>query len=496
MRKPLISCLFIAALWLGPLFLQAAPLQVLSATPKGNVTVSGRQAISVAFNQPVTALSEQSSFDTKDCPLSITPAVKGACRYAGTQTLLFEPEQDWPEATQISVRLEKGFTSRVSGEKLSRPYVFSFTTRRPEVYLTFPREQEHWMTLTPVLYAAFTQPMNPQQVSGKAYLEDASGKKIFLSSRVLNPQEIQKEFSFLDTPEQALAFSPQRPLEKNTAYTWVLPAGLKSAVGPLGLAKEHKVRFVTYPDLQVLGTKHTGCLPYVPEIRFSSPVRMRELAAATTITPQSARKTVPEGMEEVLGMEQVIPPFATLKPQRRQEWLEQYALSQKEQQNGTAFFSLTLPFIDLRPGEKVTVTLDKNLQDIYGGRLGHEYTFTIDNTGYCPAVEVKDGFGVLESYLPPRFPVEVINTPSVWVEAARFNKEDYIPFLNQPSVSYCQKTPLNSPTYQGDYSFPANKNRSLRTFLDLTQFKPTAQDSIIFSQLHVKPQHRKEDCWI
>ena len=87
----------------GALF--AAPaLKVLSATPKGQLTYTGRQAVNITFNQPVVALGEESEFSSSDCPISITPAVKGSCRYSGTQTLVFEPTSDWPEKLMLKFR--------------------------------------------------------------------------------------------------------------------------------------------------------------------------------------------------------------------------------------------------------------------------------------------------------------------------------------------------------------------------------------------------------
>ena len=169
MHKPFLSSLTTAALLIGPLFLQAAPLQVLSAAPKGSLPETGRKAVSITFNQPVAALSEENEFASSACPLLITPAVKGTCRFTGTQTVLFEPDEDWPVSSRFTVQVKAGFSSRVSGEKLAKPYVFSFTTPRPEVRTTLPREGEHWISLNPTLYVRFNLPMSPAQAAAAAY---------------------------------------------------------------------------------------------------------------------------------------------------------------------------------------------------------------------------------------------------------------------------------------------------------------------------------------
>ena len=497
MRKSWLAVsMILAVLLVGPRFLHAVELKVLTASPKGSLAAQGRQEVSLTFNQPVAALGQESAFSSADCPLTITPAVKGTCRYVGTQTLVFEPAENWPAATEFSVQLAKDFTSRVSGEKLTRPYVFSFSTQLPQVRTVRPSDEEHWLSLTPTLYGVFTMPMSIQQASQKAYLKDPAGKKVALSARPLTKQEEEAHFAYWEAPLHALAFTPVRPLEKNTQYTWVLEKGWASTLGPLGLAEDYQTHFVTYPSLKVLGVKKEGCLPYVPQIRFSSPVRMRELMAAIKVSPEGAVKPLQEYELEQLGYDRILKPFSSLKAERRQQLQEEYQLTPQEQQNGTAFFQLPLSFLNLQPGQRVTVTLDKNLQDIYGGRLGREYTFVVENDGYCPAVEFNGGFGVLESYLPARLPLEIINISSLPVRAARFNKENYIPFLNQTRSSYCQATSLQDPTYQGEYSFSTVKDRGLGTYLDLSRFKPTAQDSLVFSQLQVPSDGHKDGCWV
>ena len=117
-----------------------------------------------------------------------------------------------------------------------------------------------------------------------------------------------------------------------------------------------------------------------------------------------------------------------------------------------------------------------------------------EKPGYCPAVDFSGGFGVLESYLPARLPVEVINTPSVALSAARFNKENYIPFLTQNKSAYCAEKSLKDATYKGTYVFKDVKDKTLKTYFDLSRFKPTAQDSLIFSQINIK--RGGENCWV
>ncbi len=491
MRKPVTLVVLFISLFVG---VHAAPLKVLSATPKGALGEVGRQAVSITFNQPVTALSQSAAFAGKDCPVSVTPAVDGTCRFVGTQTVLFEPRENWPQATAFTVQVNRGFTSQVSGEKLAAPYRFSFTTPRPQVRQIYPQPNEHWITLTPTLYAGFNLPMAPQQVAAFTYLIAPDGEHTKLAARAVTQEEYEKYFFYLPDASYAVAFTPAQPLKRATAYTWLLEAGLKAARGNLGLAKAYTTSFVTYPDLRVRGTDAAGCLPFMPQVRFSAPVRMRDLVAAAHVEPAGAVRKLTSQELDALGREVVVPPFKSLSDSSKKMWLEKYRLTPEEQQNGVAFFHTPLSFLELRPGQTVTVTLDKDLTDIYGGRLGRDYTFTVTNTGYCPAVDFKGGYGVLESYFPARLPIDVINMPAITVRAARFNKDNYLPFLTATDNAYCAEKPLTQTTFSGPYVFKDVKDKTLKTYLDLSRFSPTAQDSLVFSQL--KLTRNGEDCWV
>lgn len=475
----------------GALF--AAPaLKVLSATPKGQLNYTGRQAVTVTFNQPVVALGEESAFSSEDCPISITPAVKGSCRYSGTQTLLFEPEQDWPVATRFTVRLKAGFKSAVSGQKLAQSYVYNFTTALPQVNAVRPTNNERWINLYPTLYAVFNMPVDMSTVSNYVELsymqepEPTLSEKIGLSKtkrpavkktlpliiRPISSMEYDKDFSYYQNKERIIAINALDTLQKGTQYTLTLKEGLKSTQGPLGMAKAYQSSFYTYPELRVAGELKDGCLPYTPSVNFSSPVRMRELYAAARVEPASAKREMSEQELNALGTDVV------------------------DSKTGAAYFRTPLAFLDLQPGQAVTVTLGKGLQDIYGNALGQDYQLTVSNSGYCPAVDFSGGLGVLESYLSPRLPIDLMNTPSLPLRGARFNKENFVPF-DQASSSYCAQKPLTDPTFSGNYTFKDVKDRTLKTFIDLSKFNPTAKDSIVFSQVKLTgKKYGDKGCWI
>ncbi len=452
----------------------AAPaLKVLSAAPKGQQGEMGRQEINVHFNQPVVALGEESQFASKDCPLTITPRVEGTCRFNGTQTLTFEPAANWPAAQQFTVTIAQGFTSKVSGQKLAQAYTFSFQTQVPRVLSVWPYDQEHWISLTPTLYVLTSMPLSLNK-AGRFVKLSSPQHAVPVELSVPSEAEIKQNFSYLSKEEKQNLFAvrPVEPLKMGQRYALSLEKGLPAQTGNIGMEKTHQTVFYTYPALSVESVISTGCLPFTPAIRFSTPVRKQEMWTHLDVQPAAAKQELLEREKQSVGDS-----FSNPK-------------------TGEAYFSMPLSFIRLQAHQPVQVTLRKGMRDIYNNVLAQDYSFTIQNDGYCPAVDFSaDGVGVLESYLPARLPVDLMNIASLPVEAARFSKEDFIPFYEKDN-SFCAKKPLAQAVFSGDYTFKDVKDKTYKTYIDLSRFNPTTTQSIIFSQFKIKRQNQNEDCWL
>ena len=443
-------------------------LTVLSASPKGQQGAMERQAVSVHFNQAVAALGEESQFSSDKCPLQISPKIEGTCRYSGTQTLLFEPTENWPAATRFTVTLKAGFTSAVSKKKLAKDYSFSFTTQVPQVLQVIPYSGEHWISLNPTIFVLFNMPVDLNALSQYAVFS-ANDQTISVTARSMTEEEHKKTLSYSELKNIAV-LSPVQSLQKDSHYTLELRAGLPAATGNAGMSGEFRTDFYTEPNLEILNHQTTGCLPFTPSIDLSSPVRLRELARSMEVIPSSAKRELTLEEENFLGNEH------------------------NNSKKGEAFFRVPLSFIKVEPHQTVKVTLKAGMQDIYNNRLEKDYSFTISAEGYCPAVDFSGGRGVLESYLKPFLPIDVMNVISLPLRGTRFNKENFIPF-DQSSVPYCKEAPLKDVVFEGDYTFTDVKDKTLKTYLNLEKFNPTSKDSIIFSQVQIK-RGKNEPCWI
>lgn len=495
-KRFFISIFLFAAFCAGLPAWGAAALKVVSVSPKGEGARGGKAAVSVTFNQPVAALSESGAFAAKDCPLIITPAVEGACRFSGTQTLQFEPSADWQRATEYEVTLPGSFKSAVSGQTLGQDYVWSFATARPEVQAVSPSDGEMWIDRRPLIFVTLSQPADLASVSQAASLTYMAPKTTFwsrlkerfgqkeenpqmqevsvpLSVRSLTDKEYQDGYSWMDK-DRVFVLAPREDLPAGSKITLTLSEKLRSTGGLLGLAKPYVSAFYTYPKLQITGGEYAGCLPFDAHIDFSSPVRLSELLKHVRVAPAGSLRDVSAAEAETLGRQK------------------------SGDKAGQGWFEMPLSFLRLDPKEPVTLSIDKDLKDIYGQRLGEEKVIQITNTGYCPAAVFKGGKGVLESYLPLRHPIDVLNEDALEVSAGRFSKADFIPFNNK-RTDYCSEAEISAAhlQFKGNYPFAAPADKTQKTYLDLKKFNPTAYNSIIYSQVRVPSKNRESGfCWV
>lgn len=483
--------IFTASAW------TAEPLKVVAASPKGEESAQGRLPISITFNQPVVALSEQNAFAEDQCPIKITPSVKGSCRYVGTQTLQFEPEDNWPLSTEYNVVLAAGFQSAVSKQGLAQDYGFTFTTPRLSVEGVLPADQEQWIDLNPLIFVRLSQAVDLASVPASLTLSYQALKPLtwweqlkerFLQEKIvrqeqtvqvpfavrsITKEEHKEQFSWVKE-ENLFVIKPQKSLPVGTQITLTINSSLRAKQGDLGLKDPFVSHFFTYPALVIKSTVSQGCLPYEAQIQFSSPVRLEDLLKHIRVSPQGALRTLTEQEKQTLG--------------------RQY----NGDIPGGGYFAMPLSFVNMTPQQPLTIVIGKQLPDIYGQTLGQEQTLNFENSGYCPAVDFQGGNGVLESYFPPKHPIDVLNAKQLDVRAARFNKSNFIPFL-QKNIPYCGEAEIKQADlqYNAAYPFHIREDKTQKTYLDLKKFNPTGQNSIIFSQVKVPSRHRKEGyCWV
>ncbi|MFH1177141.1 MAG: alpha-2-macroglobulin family protein, partial [Acidobacteriota bacterium] len=110
----------------------ADELQVLSASPQGELAGGEQERIQIVFSAPVIPLGEAKSLNRPPQWLTIAPPLLARWRWAGTSTLIGEPLAPLPRATTYRLTVHAGLAG-VDGRLLAGDHGFWFMTPRPMV---------------------------------------------------------------------------------------------------------------------------------------------------------------------------------------------------------------------------------------------------------------------------------------------------------------------------------------------------------------------------
>ncbi len=230
-----------------------AALEIVRFAPEGEVALAPH--LSITFSQPMVAVTSQEEA-AKFVPVKLTPEVKGQWRWLGSKTLLFQPENRFPMATEFTVEISAG-TKSATGNALASARKFNFSTSPPQVKFTYPQGDS--VTRNPLLFVAFDQRIDPATMLQTMTLTAASKQRPL---RLATTAEVKAE----EVVQQMADATPKgywlalRALD--TAKTKaLLPAATKctvrigpnipSAEGARTTAKEHSYSFHTYSTLRL-----------------------------------------------------------------------------------------------------------------------------------------------------------------------------------------------------------------------------------------------------
>ncbi|MBI5240768.1 MAG: hypothetical protein HY926_09870 [Elusimicrobia bacterium] len=450
----------------------ADPLQVVSQIPSGP-TQSRRasEAVTATFNRPMAALSSPEEA-AKFCPLRLEPSVKGRCRWQGTQVLSFEPAAPLPEATEFRASIPAGTRSQVSGEVLEAEVGWTFETRRPALVDSRPRSGDRWIDLKAELFLRFNMDMDPREARDSLSLEerDLAGAvlgEVSVGVRRAKPEDVAAAWprdEYWDVPSTStvLVVKPS-VLRPDRAYRLLLRAGLRAEEGRLGLAAEREVAFETWYPFRAVQFPAQACLPAGFQLAFSNPVRAKDLMAHLSVEP------------------------ATAVPELSAEQGESVGTRDSEARLVRHY----LPDIAYRPDTRYSFRIDGRLKDVFGNEFGSDASFTLDTGGYCPKLRMPSGFGMLESYLPPRHPVDAVNVQQTPLEKSVIPETEFVPFY-QGEKWGCERSPARPGARSGPWDLTVQRNARLRTFIDMGgAFPAGTRGGLVFAQVQ-----EPGGCWL
>ncbi len=450
---------------------QILPLAIVSKTPAGQLSeYSSADTVTISFNQPVAAISDESQSDGNDCPIKISPQVKGECRWLGSQTLVFTPQKPFEKAVRYVVTIDKGFTSSVTGAALPKTESWFFDTPRPQIAQALPSNGEGWLNLEPKLILAFNMPIGLNTLNRYISLKEGSKNIPFKIARI-SDELFESNFKYSSVKKDSVyTVTPVKPLSPAAGYTLTVRKGLRALKGNLAMPKDYTVNFSTYNKFNLAAAPEAQCLPFTPSLQFTNPVTAGEVYKNISFDPEIV---------------------FTPKDENNTGW-EDTVLIGKEKRR---VFNLPLYAINFKAGQQYKVTLKADTQDIFGNKLGREIKFVWDNNGYCPAVTFKGGFGVIEQDQKPYHPADAVNAGEVPVEKMRINYRDFIPFFKD-EPSYCQKRTLKGDVIKSVWNPNQGAlNIPLNTFFDLAPALNAKGAGLVFLQFKNPFKADERECW-
>ncbi len=250
-----------------------AALEVVRFSPEGEVPLAPQ--LSVTFSQPMVAVTSQEEA-AKFVPVKITPEVAGKWRWIGTKTIIFDPVNRFPMATNFNVEIPAG-TKSAAGNSLASAKIFSFNTPAPQVKTVIPQSKE--VSRNPILFVAFDQQINPSIVLQKIQLNGAgkAWKLRLATEEEIRADEKLKDLAAASQKNYWLAFRAvsENPAAQNivlpsdSSFEIVIPAGTPSVEGARTKIKNQIYSFKTYGRFQLKKSSCDGetssrrkCSPY------------------------------------------------------------------------------------------------------------------------------------------------------------------------------------------------------------------------------------------
>lgn len=318
----------------GPPEVAAGPLEVSRWSPEGDVLIAPQ--LSVTFSQPMVAVGTVAETSAQ-VPVKLSPQPPGQWRWVGSRTLLFEPEGQFPKATEYTVTVPAD-TPSANGALLGESFSGTFST--PPLRRVSNSPSGSSVELEPLITLAFDQRIDVQALS--PYVKVRAGQTAVpwrlataaeISAKGLEKQTEQRK------PERTMVIRAKQPLPKNTPITVTVEAGAPSAEGPRRTTSEQTFSFSTYGPLEV---DEARC-------GYRDRCRIYDRISLQLSNPLDA---------EAFETEQV-----NISP---------------ELETGAVYASGSMIYIDgtKTPQTKYTITLSEALRDVFGQTVEGERVFS------------------------------------------------------------------------------------------------------------------------
>ena len=268
-------------------------LTVVRHAPDGRVPLAAE--LSVTFSEPMIAVSGHEDA-ARSVPVTLSPQPPGRWEWLGTRTIVFRPDQRFPQATSYRVEVPAGVRS-AAGHGLARAVRFGFATPGPTMIEHVPGDvAERGNSIEPLdaeMLVRFDQRIEPAAMLA-AITVRADG--VPQAVRLLGADELtaalaRRVTELRDDGAEGrwLAFRAVRPLPPRAAIDVAIAAGAPSAEGPDPSRERQHFGFATCGPL-ALATVSSRAFEALSgealDIKFNNPLdAARFTADQVTVAP-------------------------------------------------------------------------------------------------------------------------------------------------------------------------------------------------------------------
>ena len=369
----------------------AENLQVVQTLPSdGAADVDPEGAIFTAFNQPVVALGGEAE---AAAAFSLSPDVPGSGQWINTSTYIFYPSPSLAGGMTYTVQMNQDLQSTSgAGFDTSRELDFSFSTTLPEVMKVLPLPDER-LSLDGPISIHFNIRMDPESVEEHFILKNAAGT------------QIGGAFEW-DEDQKTVSFTPSQLLVRNAVYTISLSSEAKSFGGqtletPVNTARTTHPVFTRDSEKTPAFDNFYGNYGQY-RVYLTTELDQNTFEDHITLTPEI------QSMNTYLG-------------------------DQNTSLSVNGYF---------QPETQYTLTLDRDLQDKWGGRLGQEITYTFSTPAAETSLSVITGGYSQSLVFIPRGTSELVmqatNINTLTLEISPISLDDLMTLLHPDNYNYRQ----------------------------------------------------------
>ncbi|HOJ63526.1 MAG TPA: MG2 domain-containing protein [Spirochaetota bacterium] len=331
-----------------------------------------KPVIYVSFNYPIIPLAKLGEVMRNSNILKIEPEIKGVYRFYGTRMISFEPEEEVLPQREYTVTINKSLKS-MGGKSLTGDNKFSFKTEYLKILNYYPSGDDIPPSEAKKISITFSYPVNINLI--KSYLRiESNGKNYNYNIRAANKDEVKSE----EMRKMTVICEVKENFSFDSEVNIILKKGARSEKDYLGIPDDLVYSFRT---LKPFNYSYYSNYSYYEDKVDSNPVYIY-------FSHPIDEKTVADSLRVIL-------------PDVDFDIKNHFSVYS----NYIKLFNLPVKF-----NSEYTISISKNLKDIYGRYLEKEVDLNIKvpdaaSYYYFP----NEGDKMLESQYPAKVSFEIQN---------------------------------------------------------------------------------------